>query len=145
MQITAQEIRNKLNAVWPNLEYIWIWDATYWMVESSTVQAALDASNVPKMEFHDNFNDCDDFTLQFLAEGRRKRYNQYMAGNLPENERFSIAMGFAFGDMTRGIDRLHCVNLFVCRDGIWLVDSTPNEKRIWEAKPENDNLLFVFM
>jgi hypothetical protein len=145
MQITAQGIRDKLNAMWPDLEYIWLWDATYWQVDSDTARTALASSNVSKMEFHDNFNDCDDFALQFLAECRRKRYNQYMAGNLPEEEKFSIAVGFAFGDMTRGISRLHCVNIFLCKDGIWLVDATPGEKRIWEAKPENDNLLFVFM
>lgn len=146
MKITSQEIRDKLNKMWPNLEYIFLWDQTYWMVSPDAARAALKASSVPTMDFITEFNDCDDFSLQFHAECRRKRYFQYKAGNLPEQQRFPIAEGEAFGDMWRGISKVHKANVILCSDNkIYMIDATPMENRIWEADPANDNILFVSM
>ena len=146
MKITSQEIRELLTKTWPNLEYIWLWDNTYWRVAPDTVTAALTASNVPSMDFDDRINDCDDYGLQFLAECRRKRYFQWKQGNLPEDQKFPVAIGFVFGDMFRGIGKLHVANIALCSDdNIYMVDATPMENRIWKADPQNDNVLFVFM
>lgn len=146
MKITSKEIQSELTAVWPDLEYIWKWDGSYWKPSPSAVQKALELSNVPKMDFIDEFNDCDDFGLQFLAECRRKRYMQWKAGELPEDQRYPMSIGFVFGDMFRGMSKRHVANIALCNDSnIYIVDATPGENRMWQASAENDNILFVFM
>jgi len=146
MKITSAEIRKKLQEVWPDLEYIWLWDTTYWTPNIEAVQRGLDQSKVPTMDFIDEFNDCDNFALQFLAECRRKRYFQWKDGNLPEDQRYSMTVGFVFGDMFRGIGKLHAANLVIDKENdVYILDSTPGEKRMWKVDPENDNIVFVFM
>jgi hypothetical protein len=146
MKITSQEIRDKMQAMWPDLEYIWLWDTTYWAPNIESVESALETSNVPTMDFIDQFNDCDNFALQFLAECRRKRYFQWKAGNLPEEQRYSMTVGYVFGDMFRGIGKVHAANVVLDKEGdLYMLDATPTEKRMWRAKRENDNVLFVFM
>jgi hypothetical protein len=146
MKITSQEIRDALIKVWPDLEYIWLWDTTYWTPSKESVQKALETSNVSTMDFIDEFNDCDNFALQFLAECRRKRYLQWKAGNLPIAERHSMSIGYVFGDQFLGIGKLHVTNIALCNDGeIYIVDSTPAENRMWKASPVSDTILFVFM
>lgn len=146
MKVTSQEIRDAITKLWPNLEYIWLWDNVFWKVSPDAARAALKASNVPSMDFVDRFNDCDDFSLQFHAECRRKRYFQWKNGNLPDDQKFPIAEGEAFGDMFRGISKIHKANLILCNDDkIYIIDATPMEKRMWEADPVNDNILFVSM
>jgi hypothetical protein len=146
MKITSKEIRDKLQETWPQLEYIWLWDTTYWTPNIDAVEDALKVSNVPTMDFIDEFNDCDNFALQFLAECRRKRYFQWKEGNLPEEQRYSMTIGFVFMDQVRGMEMLHAANLVLDKEGdIYILDSTPQEKRMWIADPKNDNVLFVFM
>jgi hypothetical protein len=146
MKITSQEIRDKLQAMWPGLEYIWLWDTTYWTPNIEAVELALEQSKVPTMDFIDEFNDCDNFALQFLAECRRKRYFQWKDGNLPLEQRYSVTVGYVFGDQFRGMGKLHAANLVVDKEGdVYILDATPGEKRMWKADPENDNVLFVFM
>ena len=146
MKITSQEIRTKLQTVWPDLEYIWLWDTTYWTPTVQALQTALDNSNCPKMQFIDEFNDCDNYALQFLAEARRKRYLQWIKGDLVVEQRWSVSLGFVFGNQFRGVGKLHAANLCLCEDGeFYVVDSTPQENRLWKADKENDNILFVFM
>lgn len=145
MKVRSSEIRQKLNDIWPDLEYIWLWDNTFWMPKSSVLQPLLDQSKIPKMEFVNSFNDCDNFALQFLAESRRKRYMQWKQGNLPEDSKFPISIGFAFGNMFRGQSKLHAVNVCVCPDGVYIIDTIPSENRLWKADKANDNILFVFM
>ena len=145
MRVTSTKIRNLINGIWRDLEYIWLWDNTYWMPRAELLPSLLENSNVPKMEFIDLFNDCDNFALQFLAESRRKRYFQWSRGNLPDEERFPISIGFGFGDEFRGQQKLHAVNVCVCPEGIHIIDTTPGENRVWKADKANDNLLFVFM
>lgn len=146
MKITSQEIRDKMQAMWPGLEYIWLWDTTYWAPNIEAVESALEASKVPTMDFIDEFNDCDNFALQFLAECRRKRYFQWKEGNLPIEQRHSMAIGYVFGDMFRGISKVHAANVVLDKEGdIYILDATPAENRMWRAKAENDNVMFVFM
>ena len=35
--------------------------------------------------------------------------------------------------------------LAVCEDGLFFVDATPQENRMWRADPRTDNVLFFFM
>ena len=145
MKITADEIRAKVSEAWPDLEYIWLWDKSFWQPPVQVVEDALKASNVPTMDFIEEFNDCDDFALQFVAETRRKRYFQWKQGNLPAESKFPIAMAFVFGDMFRGISKVHAANLCFCQEGIYMIDATPGEKRMWEACGDQDNIIFLFM
>jgi hypothetical protein len=146
MKIKSDEIRDQFQKVWPELEYIWLWDTTYWTPKIDVVRDALKSSNVPTMDFIDEFNDCDNFALQFLAECRRKRYFQWKDGNLPEEEKYSMTIGFIFGDMFRGIRKSHAANIVLDKEShLYILDATPGENRIWMATPENDNVLFVFM
>jgi hypothetical protein len=145
MKITADEIRAKVTSIWPDLEYIWLWDKAFWMPPLGAVEGALKTSNVPTMQFIESFCDCDDFALQFVAEVRRKRYMQWASGKLPQDHQFPISIGRAFGDMFRGISKVHMANICLCQEGVYMLDATPGERRIWEAKPENDNLIYVDM
>jgi hypothetical protein len=146
MKITSQEIRDKLQKAWPGLEYIWLWDTAYWTPNMEAVEDARAKSNCQTMEFIDEFNDCDNFALQFLAECRRKRYFQWKANKLPEEQRYSMTIGYAFVDRLGGIDKLHALNIVLGNDDeIYFVDLTPMENRIWKANPDGDNVLFVFM
>lgn len=146
MKITSSEIRDKLNNFWPNLEYVWLWDTTYWTPSLDAVQGALTNSNVPTMDFIDEFNDCDNFALQFVAECRRKRYFQWKNGNLPESERFTLTIGQVFGDMFRGMSKLHKCCFAICNDdNIYMLDATPSENRIWKAVQADDNALYIDM
>jgi len=146
MKITSKEIRDKFQETWPNLEYVWLWDTVYWTPNIDAVEDAMRVSKVPTMDFINEFNDCDNFALQFLAECRRKRYFQWKEGKLPEDQKFSMAIGYIFGDMFRGIGKVHAANIVLDSEGdIYILDLTPGENRMWRAKPENDNVLFVFM
>ena len=146
MKITSGEIRSRFNQVWPELEYIWLWDTTYWTPNKDAVEDAMKVSRVSTMDFIDEFNDCDNFALQFLAECRRKRYLQWKNEDLPLEQRYSMTIGYVFGDMFRGVGKLHVANIVLCNDNeIYVVDTTPMEKRMWKADPKNDNILFLFM
>ena len=90
-------------------------------------------------------NDCDDYALQFVAEVRRKRYFQWTQGNLPEESRYQLTVGRVFGDMFRGIGKIHMANIFLCDEGVYMLDATPGENRIWQASQDQDNLIFVDM
>jgi len=146
MKITSKEIREKLQSVWPDLEEVWLWDTTYWTPNPEAVEDARRASKVPTMDFINEFNDCDNFALQFLAECRRKRYFQWKEGNLPEDQKFTMTIGYIFGDQFRGVGKVHAANIALCNDGdFYILDLTPQENRMWKVDPKNDNPLFVFM
>ena len=145
MKVSSRVIRQTLNDVWPTMHYVWLWDNTYWMSTEVVLDRLLKASKVPEMQFMALFNDCDNYALQFLAETRRKRYISYTRGTLPEEQKYPISVGFAFGNMFRGISKPHAANVGVCEDGVYIVDAMQGENRMWKATPENDNMLFIFM
>lgn len=146
MKITSKEIRDKLNTIWPDLEYIWLWDTTYWAPNPDAIDMARQKSNLHTMEFVDEFNDCDNFARQFSAECRRKRYFQWKAGNLPDEQRHQLAIGDIFGDQFRGIGKIHMANVAICNDDeVYIIDLTPSENRMWKVDPKNDNALFISM
>ena len=145
MIITPDQVREKVSDLWPDLEYVWLWDKEFWKSPLATIEEALKNSNVPNTQFVDGFWDCDDYALQFMAEVRRKRYFQWVNGKLPEDSRYPIAIGFAFGNMFRGISKVHAVNLCLCQEGVYLLDATPGERRIWEASSKQDNLIYLSM
>jgi len=145
MQVNSYTIRKEITEIWPNLEYIWLWDNVFWKPKFEEIRNALENSKIPQMNFINLFWDCDNFALQFLAEYRLNKYLEWERGELPEEEKFPTAIGFIFGNLFRGRPILHAANIALCQEGIYIIDSTPAENRIWKADKKNDNLLFVFM
>jgi len=149
MVITSASIRERLTAVWPNLKPkdIIPWDPAYWLISEETIGSLIEKSNVHTMDFIPNFNDCDNFALQFQAEVRRKRYIAYKKaqeeGEIPEELKYPVAIAIAHGMMWRGMSKNHVANLLVCREGVYLADLTPMEKRYWKASSDNDNMLSI--
>ena len=145
MELTSRQVRNKFKKMWPDLEYIWLFDRKTWLCLSlDEVKKALAASKIPSMQWIDEFNDCDDFALQFLAETRRKQYFAYKAGTIARDSRIPIAMFLGFGNKFRGINILHMLNIAICDDGeIYIVDATPSANRIWKADAYNNNVLYI--
>ena len=145
MKATSQQIRERLQKQWSDLEYIWLWDNTYWKPLLHQAEKLLKSSRVSEMKFIPQFNDCDNFALQWLAEVRRKRYFAHQENNLPPEQIFPVSIGFCFGNEFRGMAKLHAANIMVAKDDkIYIIDTTPMENRIWEAS-DKDNILFVFM
>jgi hypothetical protein len=57
-----------------------------------------------------------------------------------------MTIAYVYGDMFRGVGKLHAANAVLCNDNeIYMVDVTPMEKRMWKADPKNDNIQFLFM
>lgn len=145
MKTTSKDIRNIIKKQWPKIEHVWLWDNTYWKPPLQTMERLLAISNVPGMKFIDQFNDCDNFALQFLAETRRKRYMAFEQGTLPQEQAFPVSVGYVFGNLFRGVPKVHAANVFITNeDKVYLLDATPMENRIWEVA-KTDNILFVFM
>ena len=149
MLIKSKFLRRKIREVWPDLslQKITPWDPIYWLISEKTIGDLIDKSNVSGMDFIPQFNDCDNFALQFQAEVRRKRYLAYKTaqkgGDIPEELRYPVAVAIAWGSMWRGMSKNHVANLFVCREGIYLADLTPMEKRYWKADSSNDKILNI--
>jgi len=147
MVVNTKFLRKKIREIWPNLKNITMWDSIYWLISEETIGSLIEKSNVPGMDFIPEFNDCDNFALQFQAEVRRKRYLAYKTaqegGEVPEELRYPVAVAIAHGTMWRGMSKNHVANLFVCREGIYLADLTPMEKRYWKASSDNDKMLSV--
>ena len=149
MITTSTALRDRVKEIWPNLQQknIIPWDPTYWIIFKGTIGSLIEKSTVHEMDFIPNFNDCDNFALQFQAEVRRKRYLAYKTaqerGSIPEEFNYPVAIAIAHGTMWRGMSKNHVANLFVCQEGIYLADLTPMEKRYWKADPDNDNILSV--
>ena len=143
MKVSADVIKKELQAIWPNLEYIWLWDTIYWKGTVAQVERLMENSKVKTMEFIPEFNDCDDYALQFQAEVRRIRYFAWKEGRLPEEQRLPFAILFAAGTMFRGISKNHVTDLVLLQEGVHIVDMTPGEQRMWLATREQDDLYFV--
>lgn len=149
MIVDTKYLREEIIKIWPNLkpQDIIPWDPIYYLISEKTVGDLIKKSDVSEMDFIPDFNDCDNFALQFQAEVRRKRYFAYKKaqemGEIPEELRYPVAMAIAWGTMWRGINKNHVANLFVCDEGIYLSDLTPMENRHWKANPNNDRILRV--
>jgi len=142
MIVNTKHIRSELFKIWPNAS-ITFWDQKYWLIPEAQIDLLIKKSIVPEMTFIKDFNDCDNFALQFQAETRRKRYLAWDSGNLIDEERYPVAIAIIHGLMFRGISKNHVANLFVCQEGIYIADLTPMEKRYWKAKSDNDNILSI--
>lgn len=145
MIVETSYIKNKLSEIWPRFEIkgATFWDPKYWLIPEAQVKLLIEKSTVHEMDFIPQFNDCDNFALQFQAETRRKRYLSWKSGNLIEEQKYPVALAIVHGMQFRGISKNHVANLFVCQEGVYIADLLPMEKRYWLATPENDNIITV--
>jgi len=145
MKLTSKQVRKKFKEMWPNLSYIWLFDRKEWLcLPLDHYRKLLDVSKIPQMQWIDEFNDCDDFALQFMAEVRRKRYFSYVKGIVKREDRIPLAIFNAFGNQFRGMQILHMLNAVICDDGnIYFIDSSPDANRIWKANNYDNNVLFI--
>ena len=68
MKLSSKKVREIFTDMWPDLEYIWLFDRKDWLaLPVVEIQKMLDSSKIPNMQWIEEFNDCDDFALQFLA------------------------------------------------------------------------------
>jgi hypothetical protein len=138
----VSEVIKDFMALWPDMEEPWIYDkGLFYCPSENVIRRALEASSVPTMEIIDEFNDCDDIALQFIAEFRRKQYFAWKAGNLPKEFRYPSATGIVFGDKFRGVEGPHQVCAVDGEEDVFIVDAYPNIKRVWKADPANDNVI----
>lgn len=145
MQATVKEVREKIKEVWPRCKFSWILDKYLILPTEADMKFFLESSRVPKMKFVSGFHDCDNFSKQFVAEVERKRYLAYEEGMVPKDQQFQLALGIAVGKKFRGIPKHHVTAVAVCQDGVFLVDTTPYENRMWQATPEKDAVYFILI
>lgn len=146
MKITRDEVEAEFRSLWPDIEYIWLWDKGYWKGTKDQVERLMEKSRLKDVQFVPEFFDCDDFAAQFKEEVRRTRYYAWKDGLFGDDPPVPYAVFFAGGDMFRGVGEVHAVNLLLLRDpepGVWIVDMTPQERIIWKANPQTDNVYFI--
>ena len=148
MLIKTTEIREQLEEIWPwfkrHPDELIFWDTKYyWAPPVAQLAQLIEKSTVHEMTFVPNFNDCDNYSLQFQAETRRKRYLAWKNGNLPEEQVHPLTTSMAWGNGWRGMSKNHKGNLYVCEEGIYMADQTPMEHRYWKANADNDNMLKI--
>lgn len=143
MKISADDVTKEIQKIWTGLDYIWLWDTVFWKGTKFQVEKLMESSNVKTMDFIPEFNDCDNFAAQFKEEVRRIRYFSWKQGNLPKDQRYPFAIFIVAGTMFREISKNHVANLVLLQEGIFIVDMTPGERRMWKASKENDDLYFV--
>ena len=145
MRVISDEVRNKFAELWVDLDIVILVDSDFIFPKVDEVIKIFNESKVHEMQFVSQFNDCDNFALFFLAEVRKKLYDQYMNNELESDQLFPWAMGIAICTMTRGMDTTHAVNIVVCEEGIYIFDKTPDSNRFWKASKEMDNPIIVYM
>jgi len=145
MIVDTAYLRTEILKIWPYLKSddLIFWDQKYWLIPEAQIGLLLEKSMIPEMDFIREFNDCDNYALQFQAETRRKRYLSWKNGNLPREERYPVAISLLWGTKWRGMSKNHKGNLFGCPEGIYIADSTPMERRYWKATAENDHPLKI--
>jgi len=144
MIITGKDIKSQLYELWPDLEMletVTLLDKNFWMPKVSEIEEFFKSSEISKMQFIDEFNDCDDFAQFFLVEIKKKRYEAYMKGELPKEQALPLSIGRAVGDLFRGMSTMHVTDLAICQEGRYVFDLTPMSNRFWKASSSSDNVL----
>lgn len=125
----------KLLDVWPKLNpgRLWLEDVNYIMPTRKELEAILFASKVDSYEYVPEIEDCGDFALLLHADVIRKRYKDYKAGKIHEDQQFPLAFGqIWYQDPIMGS---HAINICItCDDGILLIE--PQQDKI--RKPDKN-------
>jgi len=146
MKITRDEVEAEIRKVWPDIEYIWLWDKAYWKGTKDQEQRLIDKSKLREVQFVPEFFDCDDFAAQWKEEVRRTRYYAWKDGLFGDDPPVPYAVFFAGADVVNSVNGPHAVDLVLLRDpepGLWIVDMVPTERTMWKADPKRDNVYFV--
>jgi len=63
MQITSNDIRTALRAIWPKIQFIWLQDRIFIKPSIKDVEGFVIGSEVFKLRFNGELMDCDDYAL----------------------------------------------------------------------------------
>lgn len=140
-QITSEQIRKVVRAVWPNIGFIWLADTIYLRPPIATIEGLLVASKVHDLKFNGELMDCDDYALQANAFVKRNRIE--LSDTLPMDENYHLAFGEAFGPMVRGLETPHTLNICVAEEGVFLVE--PQTYEYWHPQQGLDEILLMKM
>ena len=143
MRVLSKEIRQEFKAVWPGLEYVWIFDQDWWKPSLEQIERLMERSRTKEMKFIPSFNDCDNFALQFMAEVHRIRYFAHMEDAFPDEQLAQASIFTCAGTIFRGIAKNHVCNVACLREGIYMIDTSPGEQRAWKAADGQDDIYFV--
>ena len=143
MIVDPKYIREQLIKTWPRTDCrrVTLWRQGYWLISEEEIGWLIGKSDIKNMEFVPGFNDVDNFSLQFQAEVRHKRYLDWEKGHLTEEQQHPIAMAIVRGNLWQGINKGYVANLFVCLEGVFLADIM--EGTYWKADTNNDRMLDI--
>ena len=143
MKITSEAVRKDIAAIWPDLQFILLSDPAWWDPDVAEVQEFLQTSGIEKLPYIEGIHECEEFSLQLVAELRRRRAEKAVAGMIPKNELLNWPFGFVFGTRFAGRDLDHWMGITHTRQGLWLIE--PQTDAIWTPSRDRDQVLFLFM
>ena len=98
MKTDSTNVRKILADMWPDLLAILV-DSDFITPKVDEVISMFNASKLHEMQFIPQFNDCDNYALNFLSQTRIKRYKMFIEGNLPKGD---VSLDFGHCYMYRG-------------------------------------------
>jgi hypothetical protein len=140
-------VREEVGKLWPDLQdQAILLDKNFYISSLDEMVSYFKASKLSEMETIGEMWECDKYATAFFSEVSIKRYNLRMIKDLPEDKWAPIALSrVAYGNMFRGINLKHVVNLGLTEAGIYLFDLMPDANRYWKANPDNDNVQILVM
>jgi hypothetical protein len=144
MIVTAKEVREEFNNIWPDFEFNWYLDKKFYVPKLEEIENHFNRSKVHTMKFVKELNDCDDYAIQFKAEVQRFRYFAYMEGLIRQEDAYPYPLSVVFGNRFRGMNMPHATGMCLTEKGIRGIDLTPTIHRIWTPKADGDNPIFGY-
>ena len=140
-KLSDKKLRKLISDQCPEVRFIWLTDRECILPPIADVGEKVHSSQVARMKFIGDLQDCDDFALQFHAELKRIRGAEAEAGQLPKEQWKSWAVGECFGIKFNGVAGSHNLNMAVCEEGVYLIE--PQTKEVWKTDPNKDTILLV--
>ena len=145
MIVKGNFFRDEVDKLWPEVGYQAIqFDRNFYIPTLDEMVAYFKASKLWEMQTVGEMWECDKYSRAFAMEVHTKRYYLLTQGDLPEEKRAPISLACAAqGNMFRGMNVNHVVNLALTEAGIYLFDMMPDAHRYWKANVDNDNVLIL--
>jgi hypothetical protein len=128
LTISSTEINKELTEIWPSLFEVWCFDPVYPLLSYEYIESRLHGGwwfDVNEIKADDP-DPCNHLALQQHAFVRLNEF---------------LPFGQAFGDRFNGWSGAHMNNIFVCIDGVYIVN--PGKREIIKANSKKDNVLWV--
>jgi len=143
----TSEFRQTINELWPDVgDQAIILDKELYIPTLDEMVAYFKVSKLSELQPYGEMMECDKYARLFWAEVTLKRYYLLMNGDLSEEKKAPIGLACtAYGNMFRGINLKHVVNLAKTESGVYLFDLMPDANRYWKADVNNDNVQILVM